>query len=305
MLGLDDWPPWTTEATPKSRKIAARPSPAVDRDDRQGRAGPRSPPAPFVDASRIAVAGRAMLCSARRRWRRAGELGGPRLADVLRLVVEVLDGDPAHVAERQPVADDEVRALVVDVDLERPRRRRRPAPTRRSTRGGRGSRRRRAARGRRLGAGTSSRSRSPRRRGRRACSASGRPSRRSRAAPTGVLPVRCRSAPWNRRYRPCPPESTTPASRRIGSRLGVLATDFSAASTVAARTASMSLSRSAAVDRRRRRLADDRQDRALDRLGDRAVGGLRALRQRVGEVQAVEPRLARRGPRPCPGRSGW
>ena len=29
VLGLADWPPWTTAATPKSRKIAARPSPAV------------------------------------------------------------------------------------------------------------------------------------------------------------------------------------------------------------------------------------------------------------------------------------
>ncbi len=45
-------------------------------------------------------------------------------------------------------------------------------------------------------------------------------------------------------------------------------------------------------DRRVGRLADDRQDRALDRLGDRAVGRLRALRQGVGEVEAVEPALA-------------
>ncbi len=29
MLGFEDWPPWTTPATPKSRKIAARPSPAT------------------------------------------------------------------------------------------------------------------------------------------------------------------------------------------------------------------------------------------------------------------------------------
>ena len=54
----------------------------------------------------------------------------------------------------------------------------------------------------------------------------------------------------------------------------------------------MSLSRSAAIDRRIGRFADDRQDRPLDRLGDGAVGGLRALRQGVGEVEAVEPALA-------------
>ena len=29
VLGLADWPPWTTAATPKSRKIAARPSPGA------------------------------------------------------------------------------------------------------------------------------------------------------------------------------------------------------------------------------------------------------------------------------------
>ena len=40
------------------------------------------------------------------------------------------------------------------------------------------------------------------------------------------------------------------------------------------------------------RFADDRQDRPLDRLGDRAVGRLRPLRQRVREVEAVEPALA-------------
>ena len=43
-----------------------------------------------------------------------------RLADVAGLVVEVLDADPAEGALAQPVADDEVRPLVVDVDLERP-----------------------------------------------------------------------------------------------------------------------------------------------------------------------------------------
>ena len=45
-------------------------------------------------------------------------------------------------------------------------------------------------------------------------------------------------------------------------------------------------------DRRLGRFADDRQDRALDRLRDRAVGRLRAPRERVGEIEAVEPGLA-------------
>ena len=117
----------------------------------------------------------------------AGELGGPRLADVARLVVEVLDADPAQVAEAQAVADDQVGPLVVDVDLERPRvagdedglaDRLEVVADRvdveRLVPGG-------------PGAGTSSRSRTPRRRGRRACSASGRRRRCGRrAAPAGV-----------------------------------------------------------------------------------------------------------------------
>jgi hypothetical protein len=62
---------------------------------------------------------------------------------------------------------------------------------------------------------------------------------------TGASPRRWRRAPWNSRKTPCPPESTTPASRRIGSSDGVRATDFSAAATVAARTVSMSFDCSA------------------------------------------------------------
>jgi hypothetical protein len=46
------------------------------------------------------------------------------------------------------------------------------------------------------------------------------------------------------------------------------------------------------LDRPGRRLADDGQDRPLDRLRHRAVGGLRPLAQRMGEIQAVEPLLA-------------
>ena len=44
-------------------------------------------------------------------------------------------------------------------------------------------------------------------------------------------------------------------------------------------------------DGRRGRLADDGQDRALDRLGDRAVRGPAPSRERMGEVEAVEPPL--------------
>ena len=45
------------------------------------------------------------------------------------------------------------------------------------------------------------------------------------------------------------------------------------------------------------RLPDDREDRSLDRLRDRLVGLLRARVQRMGEVQPVEPALARQAVR--------
>ena len=48
---------------------------------------------------------------------------------------------------------------------------------------------------------------------------------------------------------------------------------------------------SAAATRGRRGLADHGQDRALDRLRDRPVGGPRALRQGVRQVEPVEPPL--------------
>ncbi len=67
------------------------------------------------------------------------------------------------------------------------------------------------------------------------------------SASTTGRPRAASSAPWNRRSRPCPPESTTCASRRIGSSEGVFATARSAASTVAASTVSTLLSRSAAA----------------------------------------------------------
>ena len=147
------------------------------------------------------------------------------------------------------------------------------------------------------GAGTSSRSRSPRRRGRRASTASAPAAARRRARRrAGASPTRWSSAPWNSRYRPWPPESTTPASRRIGSRRrrprdrllgGLDGRGQDGLDVVVALGGG---------DGGGGRLADDRQDRALDRLGDRPVGGLGALRQRVGEVEAVEPASCR--PRP-------
>ena len=79
-------------------------------------------------------------------------------------------------------------------------------------------------------------------RGRRAGAVPGTPPSAVTARPRAAA-----SAPWNRRNRPWPPESTTCASRRMGSSVGVRATDRSAASTSATRTFSTSLSRSAAA----------------------------------------------------------
>ena len=97
VLGLADWPPSTTAATPKSRKIAASPSPAATATTAD------APEAP-VEARRRPVsrsAGR-RPCAASRRPTAPGEFGGPGLADVARLVVEVLDADPAQRAEARP-----------------------------------------------------------------------------------------------------------------------------------------------------------------------------------------------------------
>ncbi len=55
VLGLADWPPCTTAATPKSRKIAARPSPAVTAMTASSGMSAGGP-VPFVS-------GRAMLAS--------------------------------------------------------------------------------------------------------------------------------------------------------------------------------------------------------------------------------------------------
>ena len=145
-----------------------------------------------------------------------------------------------------------------------------------------------------LGEGGHGPGRGARRRG--GTAATPRPASRPRAAAR---------APWSRRYRPWPPESTTPASRRIGSRDGVLRDGPLGRSTVAARTASMSVVALGRDDGGGGCLADDRQDRALDRLGDRAIRGLRARLERIGEVEAVEAPLARRGLGHARGRSGW
>ena len=190
MLGLADWPPWTTAATPKSRKIAARPSPAVTAmTARAGRVG----------AVRRGDARRGRRCPGRvaagaapsrpdRDAGAAGERRGPRLADVAGLVVEVLDADPAQRPEAQAVADDEVRPLVVDVDLERPAVAgdEHGFADRLEVVADRVDVERRRAR--RPGAGTSSRSRTPRRRARPASTAWLRPAARRRPVVTGALP---------------------------------------------------------------------------------------------------------------------
>ena len=106
MLGLSDWPPSTTAATPKSRKIAARPSPETTATTAiaggSGLAGPirRSPGAWSGDA---------------------GELSGLQFADVARLVVEILDADPAQRPDAQAEPDDQIGSFVVDMDLDGPR----------------------------------------------------------------------------------------------------------------------------------------------------------------------------------------
>src|SRR5205823_7186901 len=66
----------------------------------------------------------ALLMAIRRRRRgrrgRRGEVGGARLANILGLLVEILDADPRQRADREAVPDDLVGMLVVDVDLDGP-----------------------------------------------------------------------------------------------------------------------------------------------------------------------------------------
>ena len=113
----------------------------------------------------------------------------------------------------------------------------------------RGDVERRARLGRGAGTPSRSRTRPSRRAARDVVGASLGGVARGAARPPRATgrPRAASSAPWNSRSRPCPPESTTCASRRIGSSDGVFATARSAASTVAASTVSTLLSRSAAA----------------------------------------------------------
>ena len=88
VLGFVDCPPGTTAATPNSWKIAASPSPATT----------ATTPSAGAPRCGVAAAERARASRLGRRCFGRGEGGGPRLADVARLVVEVLDADPAERA---------------------------------------------------------------------------------------------------------------------------------------------------------------------------------------------------------------
>ena len=231
-----------------------------------------------------------------------------RLAHVPGLVVEVLDGDPAERPEGQAVADDEVRSLVVDVDLERPRVAgdehrladrlevvadgvdvealvaARPQQEHRlvaealvgvgDERAGLGARARRPGRAR---AGDPDRG------------LAGEVQERALEQPVQALPAGVDDAGLAQDGQ----QARRPGDRLLGRLEGRGQDDLDVVVALGGR------------DRRGGRLADDREDRALDRLGDGAVGRLGALAQGVGQVEAVEPALARRAPRPCPGRSGW
>ena len=213
------------------------------------------------------------------------------LADVAGLVVEVLDGDPAQSAERQAVADDEVRSLVVDVDLERP--------------GVAGDEHRFADRlemrpdGVEIEAAAGRRLEQEHRLVAEALVGMGDERGRlrwlgpaARAALAGASPRRWSSAPWKQAIQPL----------AAGVDDAGLAQDGEQARRPRDRLLG-------AVDRRRQDgldivlvlgpfdrdigcLTDDRQDRSLDRLGDRAIGGPSPFPERVREVEPVEPTLA-------------
>ena len=117
MLGFAVWPPLTIWSTPNYSNTLARPSPATTATIAgPGRSGV-SADWPFVEVSTVVGSGSGAVAAPASV---AGELRRPRLADVARLVVEVLDADPAEAAHAEAVADHLVRPLVVDVDLERP-----------------------------------------------------------------------------------------------------------------------------------------------------------------------------------------
>ncbi len=115
---------------------------------------------------------------------------------------------------------------------------------------------------------------------------------RSRAAPAGAFPTRYRSAPWNSRYRPCPPEIDDARLAQDGKqarrpRHGLLG------GIERRRQDRLDVVVTFGGDHRRiGRFADDGQDRALDGLGDGAVRGPCAFRQGVRQIEAVEPALA-------------
>ena len=89
-----------------------------------------------------------------------------------------------------------------------------------------------------------------------------RPAPSASAASTWIVPSSSRSRPW-------PPESTTPASARMGSSCGVRSTDRAAAS-IATVEHGLDVAPPLGCDRRRvSGIADDREDRALDRASAR------------------------------------
>ena len=216
-----------------------------------------------------------------------------RLPDVASLVVEVLDADPAQRAHRQPEAEDEVRALVVDVDLERT--------------GVAGHQHRFADRleviadgvdvegaqvvgleqEHRLVAealvGVGDERRYPGSLAGPRSSLDGACRRSLREMEQGALeePVEALSAGIDHAGLAQDGQQARRAGHGVLGRLDGRTEDGF--------DVRVALGRGHG---RRGRLADHGQDRALDRLGDRAVGRPRALRQGVRQVQPVEPRLS-------------
>ena len=261
---------------PEDRRQAL---PGDDRDDAQGEGGRRGgrPMPPGDPVSAVGLG---------RRERR-----GPRLADVARLVVEVLDADPAERAEGQAVADHEVGPLVVDVDLEGPRiagdqhrladrlevdpdrvdvERARTLGQQQEHRlvaepfVGMGDQRRRPGAG--LGAAPC---------GGRRCLADEVEQRPLEEA-VQALPARVHD-PGLAQDRE---ERRGPRDRLLGRVDGRREHGLEVLAVLRGRDGGV------------RRFADHGQDGALDRLGDGGIGGLRGRRERVGQVEAVEPLLA-------------
>ena len=227
------------------------------------------------------------------RRRLAGEGRGARLADVAGLVVEVLDADPAQRADAQPVPDDEVRSLVVDMDLERAAvagHEHRLADRFEVVADGVDVETARAVgleqvhrlvaeplvrvgdQGRWLDPGPGVRALAGGARRRLADEMEERPLEQA----VEPLPARIDDAGLAQDRQ----QARRPGDRLLGGgeRGGQDGLDVVVAL--------------GGLDRGVGRLADDRQDRAFDGLGDRAVRGLGPERQGVGQVEAVEPALA-------------